>query len=144
MIYMFILLLAHVNTVFGQDCTMTVPANPLSANGLASPYILQKTGGCSQLDSGTQSFVECAIYDNAGNIQLYAPLVINQGDQTNVDYIPPVMPTVPSGATVGCWFGSNADTLTLTGPGASACVNGIKGSIFGQFSTCGGEAFMAV
>jgi hypothetical protein len=119
---------------------MTVPANPLSATGLATPYVVS---GCDQR-ADTASFVECAIYDNAGNINIYGPLVVNQGDKANVDFIPPVPVTVPNGATVGCWFGSNGNSLTLTGPGATSCVNGLPGSVFGQFAHCNGDKFMAV
>jgi hypothetical protein len=124
-----------------QDCTITVPANPLTAAGLATPYTI--TGdGCSQRGCAP-SFVECAIY-SAGNLQIYAPLVVDQGDKPGVDFVPPIKPTVPNGATVGCWFGSNAASLTLTGPGSGQCVNGADGTVFGQFATCGGAAFFTV
>ena len=124
-----------------QDCVLAVPPNPLTAAGLATPY--QVSGdGCSQRGDAA-SFVECAIYDNAGNMQLYAPLVIDQGDKPNVDFIPPVQPTVANGATVACWFGTNGASLTLTGS-SQGCTNGADGSIFGQFATCGGENFMTV
>jgi hypothetical protein len=124
-----------------QDCIIQVPPNPLTAVGLATPY--QVSGdGCSQRGAAP-SFVECAIYDNAGNMAIYAPLVIDKGDKPNVDFVPPVQPTVAAGAAVACWFGTNAATLTLAGA-IGGCVNGIPGSIFGQFATCGGAAFMAV
>ena len=121
---------------YAQDCVMTVPANPLSAAGLATPY---QVTGCDQTQTATASFVECAIYDNAGTISIYHPLVVNQGGKAGVDFTTPVPATVPSGATVGCWFGTNGASLTFTGPGAGQCTNGLGGSIFGQFAHCGGD-----
>jgi hypothetical protein len=127
-------------SVLAQDCVLTVPANPLTAAGLATPYTIT---GCSQR-SDSASFIECAIYDNAGTIELYAPLVVDAGDKVNVDFVKPVVPTIPQGATVACWFGSNGDSVTLTGPGATQCVNGLGSSAFGQFAHCNGDKFMTV
>jgi hypothetical protein len=70
--------------------------------------------------------------------------VVNKGDVAGKDFITPITPTVPAGSTVGIWFGSNAMTLTLTGMGAARCVNGLGGSIFGQFAHCNGDVFMQV
>jgi len=129
--------------VYAQDCVLTVPANPLTAQGLATPYTVT---GCNQRDFAAQaSFVEAAIFDPAANtISIYHPLVVNKGDVAGKDFITPVTPTVPAGATVGIWFGSNAMTLTLNGPGSAQCVNGFGGSIFGQFAHCNGDVFMQV
>ncbi|KIW00168.1 uncharacterized protein PV09_08210 [Verruconis gallopava] len=129
--------------ILAQDCTMTVPANPLSATGLATPYTVT---GCDQRQFADQgSFVEASIYDPAtSQITIYHPLVVNQGDVVGKDFIKPVAATVPQDATVAIYFGSNANTLTLTGPGASSCVNGLPGSIFGQFAHCNGDVFMNV
>jgi hypothetical protein len=54
-----------------------------------------------------------------------------------VDFIAPVVPTLPANAVVGIWFGSNANTITLTGS-TNGCVNGLGGSVFGQFAYCNG------
>jgi hypothetical protein len=51
--------------------------------------------------------------------------------------------TIPAHAAVAVWFGYNGDTLTLAGPGAGACVNGLPGSPFGQFAYCNAPAFFA-
>jgi hypothetical protein len=60
----------------------------------------------------------------------------------NVDFIPPVVPTLPANAVVGLFYGSNAVTLTLTGDTAGGnCVNGDGNSIFGQFAYCNSPAF---
>ncbi|CEO97998.1 Uncharacterized protein PBTT_03625 [Plasmodiophora brassicae] len=122
-----------------QNCVLTVPANPLTAKGLATPYTMT---GCDQA-ADTPSFVEAAVYDPATNsISIYHPLVINQGTQPAAA---PVVPKLPANAVVGIWFGTNGDTLTLTGAGVGAgkCVNGLQGSIFGQFAYCNAPAFFA-
>ena len=128
---------------YAQNCVLTVPAEPLTATGLATPYTLS---GCDQTNAAAEGcFVEAAIFDPTTNsISIYHPLVVNEGDVAGVNYITPVTPTLPSGAIVGIWFGSNAVTLTLSGPGASQCVNGFDGSIFGQIAYCNAEAFMKV
>jgi hypothetical protein len=75
--------------------------------------------------------------------RIYNPLVINaNATKPNVDFIPPVVPTLPAGAVVGLFYGSNAVTLTLTGDTAGGnCVNGDGNSIFGQFAYCNTPAF---
>jgi hypothetical protein len=122
----FTVLLAGV--ALAQDCTLKVPTNPLTAAGLATPY---EVSGCDQTQADQISFVECAIYDGNGGISIYHPLVVNSGAQVGKDFVKPVAATVPQGATTACWFGTNADTLTLTGDTAN-CVNGLGESIFGQ------------
>jgi hypothetical protein len=137
------LFLLFAAAAYAQNCVMTVPANPLTAEGLATPYTVS---GCDQRDFANQgNFVEAAIFDPGTNsISIYHPLVVDEGDVEGTGFITPVTPTVPDGATVGIWFGSNAVTLTLTGSGAGQCVNGFDGSIFGQFAHCNGDVFMQV
>lgn len=68
-------------------------------------------------------------------------MVINKNkDKVGVDFIAPVVPTLPANAVVGLFFGSNAVTLTLTGDRAT-CVNGDANSVFGQFAYCNTPAF---
>ena len=121
---------SYVSSVVAQDCVLSVPANPLSAKGLATPYTVK---GCNQIDFGNQgSFVEAAIFDPATNqITVYHPLVVNDGAVAGTDFIEPVSAQVPQGATVGIWFGTNAATLTLAGDTRN-CVNGLGRSVFGQ------------
>lgn len=113
---------------FAQDCVLTVPINPLSAAGLATPYTVT---GCDQRAPDTASFVECAIYDGNGAITVYHPLIVNAGDKVGTGFAKPVAATVPAGATTACWFGTNGNSLMLTG-GSAGCVNGLGKSIFGQ------------
>jgi hypothetical protein len=123
-----------------QDCVLQVPANPLTAKGLATPYVQTN---CKQRE-GSASFVECAIYDLKGGITYYAPLIIDAGDVVGKNFVAPIAPNLPPAALVGCWFGTNGASTTLAGPGAKQCTNGIPGSIFGQFAHCGGDKFMTV
>ena len=61
-----------------MNCTLTVPANPLTAQGLATPY--QLGDGCSMADAGTEgAFVEATILSPNGQVQVYNPLVITAG-----------------------------------------------------------------
>ncbi|PMD39935.1 hypothetical protein L207DRAFT_566806 [Hyaloscypha variabilis F] len=135
------LLFAYVSQAQTFNCDLEVPPNPLTAEGLATPY---KVSGCNQIDFSNQgSFVEAAILDPAtGDITIYNPLVINNGMEEGTGFIAPVVPTLPANAVVGIWFGSNALTLTLTGT-TQGCVNGDGNSIFGQFAYCNAPAFFS-
>jgi hypothetical protein len=146
----FVLLTVFPGALLAQnpDCTIIVPDAPFTAAGLATPYQLKATdpdnGPCSESDSGSSAFVQAAIFDPAtGQISIYNPLVIDQGSVPAID---PVIPELPDNAIVALWFGFNGDQLTQEGasPGVleqNNCVNGISGSIFGQFSYCNAPAF---
>lgn len=100
------------------NCTLIVPANPLSAQGLATPYQLTATdpgaGPCNEANGGQTAFVQGAVLDPAtGKISVYNPLVIDAGTQPAAA---PVVPALPAGAVVALWFGYNGDTLSLAGP----------------------------
>ena len=143
-----------------MDCTLIVPANPLSAQRLATPYQLTATnvanGPCNEANANQSAFVQAAIIDPAtGKISIYEPLVIDRGSTPAVK---PVVPTLPAHAVVGVWFGSNGNILTLRhvrgqrgtrgymqvrGGSNGNCVNGLPGSPFGQFSYCNAPAFFA-
>ncbi len=129
------------------DCTLIVPAHPLTAQGLATPYRLratdQENGPCNESNAAQAAFVQGAVLDPVtGTVSVYNPLVIDQGTQPAAA---PVVPTLPTGAVVGLWFGSNGNTLTLKDDDGSLdqgrCVNGIGDSIFGQFSYCNAPSF---
>jgi hypothetical protein len=126
---------------------LIVPPQPLTAEGLATPFQLVATnpqkGPCHEANPNQAAFVQGAVIDPAtGNISIYNPLVIDQGTQPAVA---PVVPTLPQGGIVGLWFGANSNTLTLKASQNSLqdgnCVNGVNGSIFGQFSSCNAVAF---
>jgi hypothetical protein len=153
-----------ISVAFGQnpDCTLVVPAGPLTATGLATPYLLNGlnnavAGVCNQINDAQTSFVEAVIWDGTNNaLSAYHPLVIDQVAMVqgkNPQLVAPAAVTLPAGAIVGLWFGSNANTLTLLDNGqgslqAGSCVNGIlvngQMSIFGQYAYCNAVTFFAV
>ncbi len=123
------------------NCTLQVPANPLSAAGLASPYILGD--GCEMSNPDLQAFVEADIINpRNGHIRVYNPLVITEGTQPAAA---PVRPVLARGAVVAIMFGFNGDNLLLTGTGNSLrqgrCVNGAGQSLFTQVAYCNSPAF---
>jgi len=130
------------------NCTLIVPADPTTAAGLATPFQLTATdpaaGPCNEANVNQSAFVQGAIIAPNGQLTLYDPLIVDQGTQ------PVAMPApaqVPAGSQVALWFGYNGDQLTLqSAAGTNAlqqgnCVNGIAGSIFGQFGACNAAAF---
>jgi hypothetical protein len=138
---------SHAAANVNGDCTLIVPANPMTAQGLATPYQLQATnpgnGPCNESNKVQAAFVQGTILDPAvGTISIYNPLVIDQGTQPAAQT---VVPTLPQGAIVGIWFGSNGNNLTLQAANGnlkdSKCVNGINNSVFGQFAYCNAQAF---
>jgi hypothetical protein len=139
-------------TAVNEDCTLIVPADPLSAQGLATPYQLVATnlqnGPCNETNPAQAAFVQGAILDPvAGKVAIYNPLVISQGVQAAVLPTPPFGGHIPPQDVVALWFGSNGQTLTLQDTDGSLqagnCVNGSDGSLFGQFAYCNAPAFFA-
>lgn len=138
---------SHAAANINGDCTLIVPANPLSAQGLATPYQLVATnpanGPCNEANKVQAAFVQAAVIDPAaGAISIYNPLVIDQGTQPAAQT---VVPKLPQGGIVGIWFGFNGNNLTLQDSNGSLqagnCVNGANGSNFGQFAYCNAPAF---
>ena len=136
-----------------MDCQLIVPANPLSAAGLASPYQLTGPGGqdpaasgCTQANPNLQAFVQATIVNPAtGRLWVYEPLVITAG---TTPAIAPAWPKLPKNAVVNLMVGFNGNNLQLAGaqPGTLArakCVDGLRGSLFGQVSYCNSAAFYA-
>jgi hypothetical protein len=132
------------------DCTLILPRNVLSAQGLATPFQLTATdpanGPCNEANSAQSAFAQAAIYDPAtGQIAIYNPLVIDKG---TTPAAAPVLPNLPANAVVALWFGYNADNLTLSAESPltlaeARCVNGLPGSIFSQVSFCNARAFFS-
>jgi hypothetical protein len=143
-----------VAAVANVNCDIVVPANPLTAAGLATPYQLTGPNGMTPAQSGCTmtnaanlgAFVQATVLNPAtGALSVYDPLVITKGTTAAVA---PVVPTLPAGAIVTIDFGFNGTDLTQVAgaPGAlreGVCVNGLNGSVFGQVSFCNGKAFFA-
>ena len=145
---------ATAPAVVNTDCSIVVPANALTAQGLATPYQLTGANGMTAAASGCTlansanlgAFVQATIVDPAtGALSVYEPLVVTQG---TTPAVAPVVPTLPAGAVVTLDFGFNGANLTLVGATPTTlaqanCVNGSPGSIFGQVSVCNGVNFFA-
>jgi hypothetical protein len=122
------------------NCTLIVPANPLSATGLATPW--QLSDGCSEANANEEAFVESTILSPNGKLQVYDPLVITQGTTAAVT---PTAPTLPRGSRVIINIGFNGNNLVLEGAGAAQgqCIDAFGNSIIAQTSACGASAFFA-
>jgi hypothetical protein len=134
------------------NCSIIVPANPLSAKGLATPYQLTGPDGESPAATGCQminsvnlgAFVQATILDPAtGKLFVYNPLVVTAGTKPA---IAPVVPKLPKDAVVTIDMGFNGTFLYQQGATADAlqqgrCVDGMDGSAFGQVSFCNGVDF---
>ena len=82
------------------NCTLIVPANPLTAKGLATPYQLTATdpaaGPCDESNDNQTAFVQGAVLNpRTGQVSIYDPLVVDAGTQ------PAVAPVVPQTARRG-------------------------------------------
>jgi hypothetical protein len=122
-----------------MNCSLAVPANPLSAKGLATPW--QLGDGCSMANAGTEgAFVEATILAPNGSLQVYNPLVVTAGTQPAVA---PVAPTIAAGSAVEISVGFNGTNLVLTGAGARQgnCVDALGQSLIGQVSACNAVNF---
>src|SRR5260370_19655459 len=134
------------------NCDIIVPANPLSARGLATPYQLTGPAGTTAAASGCTmtnsanlgAFVQATILNpRTGALTVYNPLVVTQG---TTPAVAPTVPTLPPNAIVTIDFGFNGTDLFQVGATANAlqqgnCINGQMGSVFGQVSFCNGTNF---
>jgi hypothetical protein len=134
------------------NCDIVVPADPLTAKGLATPYQLTGPDGMSPAQSGCNmtnaanlgAFVQATILNpRTGKLYVYNPLVITQG---TTPAVAPTVPKLPAHAVVTIDFGFNGTDLTQVGATANAlnqgnCVNGQGGTDFGQVSFCNGTTF---
>ncbi len=125
-----------------MNCTLTVPANPLTAQGLATPY--QLGDGCTESDAANEgAFVEATILAPDGSVQVYDPLVITAGTQPGAA---PVVPAIAPGSVMVIDIGSNGNNLVLEGAGARQgnCVDALGQSLIGQVSACNAVNFYKV
>jgi hypothetical protein len=121
------------------NCTVSVPPNPLSAQGLASPWVLGD--GCTWANGGTEGvFIDATILAPNGQIQVYNPLVINQG---TTPAVAPVAPTIAAGSQVILSLGFNGNALALVGAGAQQgnCIDAYGNSLINQTPQCNAANF---
>jgi hypothetical protein len=141
-------LLATPVATFAQNCTLVVPKQPLTAKGLATPYILKATdatSSCSVADPNSGVFVQGAfIYftsPNTAEIKVYNPLVVDAADPT--PGVAPIEPVLPADAVVALFIGSNGvnTSLHFTDSHDDFAANCLQG--FGQEAWCNAPAFYA-
>ena len=140
------------STAVEDTCDIIVPAHPLTAKGLATPYQLTGPAGGSPAATGCQmtnslnlgAFVQATILNpRTGALSVYNPLVITAGTTPAVK---PAVPKLPKNAIVTIDFGFNGTFLLQKGATPDAlsqgnCVDGMPGSPFGQVSFCNGANF---
>jgi len=138
-----------------STCDIIVPANPLSAQGLATPYQLTGPNGMTPAQSGCEmsngaklgAFVQATILDPAtGALSVYEPLVITQGTRPDTPGMKVNPPVIPADAVVTIDFGFNGTDLVQIGATSTTladahCVSGQAGSAFGPTSFCNGVNF---
>ncbi len=116
------------------NCTVSVPAQPLTAAGLATPWELGD--GCTWANGGSEGvFIDATILSPNGQLSIYNPLVIDQGTKPEVA---PVAPTIAAGSQVILSVGYNGNALALVGPGIRQgnCVDALGNSIINQTPQC--------
>ena len=146
-------------TTFAQNCNLLVPANPLTASGLSTPYVLSPAtaaDSCDETGSASAAFVQAVVYDSSkalcgNNMCIYNPLVVNAADPTPAVTPVPLPHPIPATATVALWFGFDGGNLTLTDSNAGAtlaaanCVpnvaKGVVPTTLGQFGYCNAVNF---
>src|SRR6201996_4234949 len=135
-------------------CEIIVPADPLSASGLATPYQLTGPRGTTPARSGCQmsngaklgAFVQATILDPAtGALSVYEPLVITRGTRPDTPGMRLNPPIIPKDAVVTIDVGFNGADLVQVGATPTTlaeahCVSGQAGSAFGPTSFCNGAA----
>jgi len=138
-------------------CDIIVPANPLSAQGLATPYQLTGPHGMTPAQSGCEmsngaklgAFVQATILDPAtGALSVYEPLVITRGTKPDTPTMTLKPPVIPADAVVTIDFGFNGKDLVQVGATPTTladarCVSGQARSAVGQASSCNGTAFFS-
>ena len=121
------------------NCTVSVPANPLTAQGLATPWELGD--GCTWANGDSEGvFIDATILAPNGKIQVYNPLVIDQGTQPEQA---PAPPRIARGSQVILSVGFNGNALALVGPGAQQanCMDALGNSLINQTPQCNAASF---
>ncbi len=121
------------------NCTVTVPDHPLTAQGMATPWVLGD--GCTWENGATEGvFIDATILAPNGQVAVYNPLVINQG---TTPAVAPTPPTVAPGSQVILSVGYNGGALALVGRGARQghCLDAFGNSLVDQTPQCNAANF---
>jgi hypothetical protein len=121
------------------NCTVSVPNQPLTARGLATPWVLGD--GCTWENGDSEGvFIDATILAPNGRIQVYNPLVITQGTQPEVA---PAPPAIARGSQVILSVGYNGNALALVGRGArqANCIDAFGNSLIDQTPQCNAATF---
>jgi hypothetical protein len=121
------------------NCTVSVPAHPLSARGLATSWVLGD--GCTWENGDTEGvFIDATILAPNGRIQVYNPLVITEGTQPEAA---PAPPTIARGSQVILSVGFNGNALAVVGPGVRQgnCIDALGNSLINQTPQCNAANF---
>jgi hypothetical protein len=121
------------------NCTVTVPARPLTAKGLATPWELGD--GCTWANGATEGvFIDATILSPNGQVQIYNPLVIDQGTTPE---LAPTPPTIARGSQVILSVGANGNAVALVGRGARQgnCIDALGNSLINQTPQCNAANF---
>jgi len=141
-LYLLVTLTQIIVAQQGDRCVLLVPDNPLTPQGLMTPWILMGAN-CNQATIGNTRFVHSVILNTVtAELIVYDPLVISQG-MTVVSPPANVNFNITT-SVVGIWLGSNSNFLTLAnsvGITNGRCVTGPIGSPFGQFGWCNADVF---
>jgi hypothetical protein len=116
------------------NCTVTVPNHPLSARGLATPWVLGD--GRTWENGDTEGvFVDATIRAPNGRLTVYNPLVITPGTTPEVA---PTPPRIARGSQVILSVGFNGNALALVGRGARQgnCIDALGNSLINQTPQC--------
>ena len=121
------------------NCTVSVPARPLSAKGLATPWVLGD--GCTWENGDTEGvFIDATILSPDGQLTVYNPLVITQGTTPEVA---PAPPAIAPGSQVILSVGYNGNALAVVGPGVRQgnCIDALGNSLINQTPQCNAASF---
>jgi hypothetical protein len=140
----FILISTLIVLSSSQSCKLIVPTNPLTSEGLSTPFILKS--GCNQANKEESVFAEAVIINQkTGKLSIYPPLIINEG---TLPLIPPMKINLTNDEIVGIWFGSNKNLeMVDNGKGSlnqGSCISGVGNDSFGQVAACNAIQFFEI
>src|SRR5436305_450681 len=101
----------------------------ISHGGTATTVAQSALGTCASANGGSEGvFIDATILSPNGQLQVYNPLVIDQGTKPAVA---PVAPTIAAGSQVIISVGANGNAVALVGPGIRQgnCIDALGNSL---------------